>query len=445
MTELKRPLLYVLVLVGGLMCVGDIARAATSAEKSLQKGIEAFRKNDTDKAMDYFVDVLMNGTAAQQARANNYIDAIHNKIGGIETPVEVELAFPEQPTQTVVDPVNNMANYGTERLNTLATQAEVANQEVVDAFGDGPQSLTQQIEARQLAGYLAEEPTQQAAPSVEPVNMLEPVVATAPAQTTQPVVQPVEQPVLQPVEQPVQAQPVAQTTDVLVPTQQELDALQTAPAAQTTPATSTVPAPRLRQMTDPFEETTYVEPATYTEPVAQATPVTYSEPVTYVAAPAPVVQTTTSSTFADLTSDSAIAARNLYTAQKLQSMTEEAEEALRSNPGVHLYLREDGRPDAIDVDDEVLFRGNYFRADSLGTLNYIYELLALTQGASYTILPSGSYTDDVTLAGIRQAMALKSYLVKRGISEGKLSYNMGLVDEEVPAKFSNLNGLGRSN
>lgn len=424
MSELKRPLLYVLVLVGGLMCVGDIARAATSAEKSLQKGIEAFRKNDTDKAMDYFVDVLMNGTAAQQARANNYIDAIHNKIGGIETPVEVDLTFPEQPTQTIVDPVNNLANYGTERLNTLATQAEVANQETVAALGDASQSLTEQIENRQLAGYLAEDPAQQ-------VDQLE--------QSVQPV-QPIESIQLTPVEQPAPVaqttlQPVTQPTESLIPTQAELESLEQ-------PA-STVSAPRLRQMTDPFEDGTvaYVEPATYSEPVTQATPVAYTEPVTYAAAPAPVVQTNTSSTFADLTSDSAIAARNLYTAQKLQSMTEQAEEALRSNPGVHLYLREDGRPDAIDVDDEVLFRGNYFRADSLDTLNYIYELLALTQGASYTILPSGSYTDDVTLAGIRQAMALKSYLVKRGISEGKLSYNMGLVNEEVPAKFSNLKGL----
>ncbi|MBQ3667237.1 MAG: hypothetical protein II913_04175, partial [Elusimicrobiaceae bacterium] len=162
---MKRPLLYVLVLVGGLMCVGDIARAATSAEKSLEKGIEAFRKNDTDKAMDYFVDVLMNGTAAQQARANNYIDAIHNKIGGIETPVEVDLKFPEQPTQTVVDPANNLANFGTERLNTLATQADVATQEVIDTFGEAPRTLTEQIEARQLDGYVIDEEPQKTVPA----------------------------------------------------------------------------------------------------------------------------------------------------------------------------------------------------------------------------------------------------------------------------------------
>ena len=408
MSKIKRPLLYVLVLVGGLLFVGDIARAATSAEKSLEKGIEAYRKNDTDKAMDYFVDVLMNGTAAQQARANNYIDAIHNKIGGIETPVEVDLTFPDQPTQTVVDPVTNMANYGTERLNTLATDGEQAIQESAEALNQVPQTLTEQIEARQLAGYALDENGQPTALDefIAPVQNAQPVQTVAPVQMGTPVQDTTA----------AQTQP-AQTQEYLIPTQQELDEL------------NDPLAPREHFMT-----TTSAAPVVYTE---QTTPV--------AAAPAPYVQAapvqTTSSTFADLTSDEAIRARNLYTAQKLRSMTDEVVEALKNTPGVHLYMRDDGRPDAIDIDKDKLFNGNYFRADSLDTLNYVYELLALTQGASYTILPAGSYTDDVTLAGIRQAMALKSYLVKRGISQGKLSYNMGLVDEEVPAKFSNLQGL----
>ncbi len=403
MRKIKRPLLYVLVLVGGLLFVGDIARAATSAEKSLEKGIEAYRKNDTDKAMDYFVDVLMNGTAAQQARANNYIDAIHNKIGGIETPVEVDLTFPDQPTQTVVDPVTNMANYGTERLNTLATEGEQAIQETAEALNQVPQTLTEQIEARQLAGYALDENGQPTALDefVAPVQNAQPVQTVAPVQMGT----------------PVQDTTAAQTQEYLIPTQQELDEL------------NDPLAPREHFMT-----TTSAAPVVYTQ-----------QPTAVAAAPAPYVQAapvqTTSSTFADLTSDEAIRARNLYTAQKLQSMTDEVVEALKNTPGVHLYMRDDGRPDAIDIDKDKLFNGNYFRADSLDTLNYVYELLALTQGASYTILPAGSYTDDVTLAGIRQAMALKSYLVKRGISQGKLSYNMGLVDEEVPAKFSNLQGL----
>ncbi len=433
MSKLKKSLVYVSVLFG-LMCMGGVLNAATSAEKSLEKGIEAYRKQDNDKAMDYFVDVLMNGTQAQAARASNYIDAIHNQVGGIQTPVEVDISYPDQPTQTIVDPAHNLANYGTERLNTLATEAEAAAQEAVDALNREPKTLTEQIEARQLAGYLQEDVEVQplsaqqaalldeaAAAAQKPVNELEPTLQD---------VQAVQQ-------QAAQVQQAAQTAQPVQPVQTQ-PVLLTQPTVQEEPVVQNgVPAPRERMMT-----------STYVEPVAQPAAVS-AQPATAVVTPATVsvepaaVSATpaVSSTFTDLTSESAIRARNLYTAQKIQSMTDEAIAALKSTPGVHLYLRDDGRPDAIDVEDGVLFNGNYFRANSLDTLNSMYELLALTQGAHYTILPSGSYTDDVTLSDIRQAMALKSYFVKRGISQGKLSYNMGLVDEEVPAKFSNLKGL----
>ena len=146
------------------------------------------------------------------------------------------------------------------------------------------------------------------------------------------------------------------------------------------------------------------------------------------------------STFTDLTSPEAVEARELYTNQKLDSMTAAAIEKINAAKGVHLYFR-DNMPDALDIDADVLFDGNKFRPEALPLLNSIYEMLALVQGAGYVILPPGSYTDDVTLAGIRQAMALNSYFVNRGISQGKLHYNLGLADQEPPARFANLNGL----
>lgn len=146
------------------------------------------------------------------------------------------------------------------------------------------------------------------------------------------------------------------------------------------------------------------------------------------------------SAFVDLTSPQAIESRNIYTQQKLASMTDAAIEKLRKAKGVHLYMR-DGRPDALDIEPEVIFDQNKFRREAWPLLNDVYELLALTQGAAYVILPPGSYTDDVTLPRMRQAMALNSYLINRGISQGKVHYNMGLVDEEPPARYANLNGL----
>ena len=381
MSKKNKIWLCVLVLTGGLLATVQTVQAA-SAEKQLQKGIEAYQKNNTDKALDYFVDVLMNGDNEQVATANKYIDAIHNQIGGIKTPVEVDVSFPNQPTQTIVDKTENLANYGTEKLNTLATEGETVAAETAAALGT-PKTLTEQIEERQLAGYLQDgtEPLSQAqSTALDQAAVLEETAANG----------------------------VAATQDDLAAIANELNQPLTIPS-------------------DPVLPTA--------EATALPTAATPAAALTVSETPS------ASSTFADLTSPSAIEARNIYTAQKLQSLTDSAIAELSADKGVHLYMRPDGRPDAIDIDDGVLFQNNSFRTQSLGTLNSIYELLALTQGARYTILPAGSYTDDVTLSGIRQAMALKSYLVKRGISQGKLYYNMGLVDQEVPAQFSKLKGL----
>ncbi len=392
MSKTNKTWLCVLVLTGGLLATVQTVQAA-SAEKQLQKGIEAYQKNDNDKALDYFVDVLMNGDNEQVSTANKYIDAIHNQIGGIKTPVEVDVSFPNQPTQTIVDKTENLAIYGTEKLNTLSTEGERVSKEIEAAR---PKTLTEQIEQRQLADYVQE--------GMAPVNQAQSQALDKAAVLSEQA-----------------ANGVATTQDDINALARELDeaaaaAHQAAQQPLQQPAT-----PAVKETVAPVQEAT--------------TPAVAQETLTVSSVPG------ASSTFDDLTSPSAIEARNIYTAQKIQSLTDAAVAELSADKGVHLYMRPDGRPDAIDIDEGVLFQNNAFRTESLGTLNSIYELLALTQGAQYVILPAGSYTDDVTLPGIRQAMALKSYLVKRGISQGKLYYNMGLVDKEVPAQFSNLKGL----
>ncbi|MBP5616442.1 MAG: hypothetical protein J6X06_01410 [Elusimicrobiaceae bacterium] len=417
--------MYVLVLAGCLLTAGMPGHAA-SAEKQLQKGITAYQQNDNDKALDYFIDVLMNGDSEQVRQANQYIDAIHNQIGGIKNPVEVDISFPDQPTQTIINKSENLANYGTEQLSTLADRAGDVVQDANDLINKENKTLTEQIEARQLEGYLQE----QAQPIVQQKAAL--------------------------LEQPTVLQ--EEIANQVNTARQDLEAIAKEFNEQNMP-TEVVPAGTARKVTavQPVVQTPVETLPVVTEPVivipAGNVPVdtTVQEPVAAAPVYTPVVPTTaltmsqanpdSATLFADLTSDDAVRARNLYTAQKLQSMKDSALASLSSEPGVHVYMRADGRPDAIDIDDGVLFQGNSFRPESFSTLNDIYEVLALTQDAQYVILPAGSYTDDVTLAGIRQAMALHSYLVKRGISQGKLYYNMGLVDQEVPAQFSNLKGL----
>lgn len=382
MSKRNKTWMFVLILAG---CVtGVIPAHAASAERQLQKGIEAYQKNDNDKALDYFIDVLMNGNSAQVTQANRYIEAIHNRLGGIQNPVEVDVNFPDQPNQTLIDRTENMANYGVEKLNTLAGADPVVS--------DGPKTLTEQIEERQLADYVQG--------AVAPLSAQQGAAVDA-ATTIQ-----------------------EQAVNGVKATEQDLKAVQQELNSETNAALQSQLPVSLGMSTSGEVSTAGM--------IAEQPEEMVSEPEE---------STAPASVFADLTSPSAIEARNLYTAQKLQSMTQSVVEALTATPGVHLYMRADGRPDAIDVDDGILFERDAFRPEAFSTLNNIYELLALTQNAKYILLPAGSYTDDVTLPSIRQAMALQSYLVKRGISQGKLHYNMGLVDEEVPTQFSNLKGL----
>ena len=272
-----------------------------------------------------------------------------------------------------------------------------------------PKTLTEQIEERQLAGYVQEE----AAPldQAQSAALDEAAVISETAQNGLATTQKDIAAVKEELKQEKQAIKTPASVTPLQPVERSMAAEQVSQAAQTQP-----------QAAQPVQE----------------------KPLTVSSVPVSSVSDSSvpaSSTFADLTSPAAIEARNIYTSQKLQSLKDSATAELSADKGVHLYMRPDGRPDAIDIDEGVLFKNNAFRPEAFPTLNSIYELLALTQGAQYVILPAGSYTDDVTLSGIRQAMALKSYLVKRGISQGKLYYNMGLVDKEVPAQFSNLKGL----
>ena len=67
--------------------------------------------------------------------------------------------------------------------------------------------------------------------------------------------------------------------------------------------------------------------------------------------------------------------------------------------------------------------------------------MILENSPTYFVLPEGSYTDEVTLQGVRQAVALNSYLINRGISSSKMKLNMGLTTQEPPEKFSSLAGI----
>ncbi|MBR3603355.1 MAG: hypothetical protein IKL48_01475 [Elusimicrobiaceae bacterium] len=353
-----------LVTLLAFILAGGPALFAASAAKQLEKGKELYAQNKDEEAMEYLIEVLVNGSRTQADEANQYINLIHSRMGGIQDPIEVDVNFKEGVEQ---------------RLEP----------------GQDPAVLQAQLEAEAAA---IEEEVEEAAEEVEEAveEQAEAVVAQkAQAQADALALQ-------------------AQLDEELAAQQKEQQKLQAALIAEA-------------------EEEDEEDEEAETEADEVAAVQTDEEDVAEEAA-------TSTSTFNDLTSPSALRARQIYTNQKIDSMKTAVLARLEKTPGVRVYFR-NGLPDAIDIDSEVLFNGYKFRSESLPVLDDVYALLALTQGAGYTILPPGSYTDNITLAGIRQAMALNSYLVHKGLSSGKLSYNMGLFDQEPPAKFANLDGV----
>lgn len=385
-------------LVVSLFCLsltsGSVVFAANPA-KQLAKGISLYEQNKDSEAMDYFIDVMVSGNKEQVAEANKYVGLIHDRIGGIQTPVEVNVNFKEGEVKSLNDTTS-------EAVRAAQEEAEAAAQEAA-AKAQAAKEEAAAKAAAQADDALAEVEAQQQA-------LNDRIMA----------------------ERRAAQEKAAQMREDAA---QKAAALNEA-AAQAAVTGATVPAAQTEG--DVVVISDESEPETEPAPAVVQTPVVQEEPRRES-----VLSTTTepaTSTFADLTSPEAVRAREIYTEQKLDSMTSAAVEKITAAKGVHLYFR-DNLPDALDIDADVLFDGGKFRPEALPLLNSIYELLALTQGASYTILPPGSYTDDVTLSGIRQAMAFNSYFINRGISQGKLHYNLGLVDQEPPARFANLNGL----
>jgi hypothetical protein len=122
-------------------------------------------------------------------------------------------------------------------------------------------------------------------------------------------------------------------------------------------------------------------------------------------------------------------------------MTAKIVKRLSAGKGVNVYMRE-GAVDAVDIKSDVLFdTNNNFKLSAKPVLDDLYALMLVSGIPSFVLLPQGSYTDDVSIQAVRQAVALNSYLINEGLSSGRITFNMGLTTEQPPAKFSNLEGM----
>lgn len=127
---------------------------------------------------------------------------------------------------------------------------------------------------------------------------------------------------------------------------------------------------------------------------------------------------------------------------QINTMTASLLEKIHSYQGVNVYMR-GGLVDAIDIESDAIFAndGITFKPAAKEILDDVYALMVLSGTPSFVLLPPGSYSDDVSIRGVRQTVALNSYLINMGVSTAKLSFNMGLTTEQPPAKFSDLEGI----
>lgn len=126
--------------------------------------------------------------------------------------------------------------------------------------------------------------------------------------------------------------------------------------------------------------------------------------------------------------------------EKRQALIDYLVAKLNANDDVQVYMRA-GHVDAIDLNSSAIFQGREVSKNADDVLDDVYALMILENSPAYVILPEGSYTDDVSLFGVRQAVSLNSYLINKGISPSKMNLNMGLTTQDPPEKFSNLNGV----
>ncbi|MDR0952964.1 MAG: hypothetical protein LBM71_02080 [Elusimicrobiota bacterium] len=207
---------------------------------------------------------------------------------------------------------------------------------------------------------------------------------------------------------PVAPAPVATPAPVVA-------AAPAAPAVAATPAPAAASTPEATPVAKP--ETVLVEEAPLSEDII----VEYTSPVT--------------------DPQTLFEIRQANVDKDIDAMTKAVLSKLNNRNGVNVYMRE-GLVDAIDIDPNVLFQGNQaiFTQEAKAVLDDVYSLMILSGKPNFVLLPPGSYTEDVSIQGVRQTIALNSYFINMGISSAKISFNMGLTSEQPPAKFSNLEG-----
>lgn len=331
MPNIKNSLTKYIFVALSLCFVFTAAYAASlSVEDKLNKGKALYEEGKYDDAMDNFIDVFVSGNPEQISEANEYVNLIHFKRGGVEAPKQV-------PYDESLEKARETGHEGKVLFDSRKAREGVEDEPVKEA----KKTVAQ---AQEQAQSQTQPQLQAAAPQQEGANVAEPVIYTP-----------------------------------------------------------------------------------------EGTPVEDNKRVEKIVA---------ESTMPEGDDEEVKALRRESINAQVDAMTNSVLEKLNSYKGINVYMR-GGMVDAIDMESSAIFAddGVTFKPEAKEILDEVYSLMILSGTPSFVLLPPGSYTDSVSIQGVRQTVALNSYLINMGVSTAKLSFNMGLTTEQPPAKFSDLDGI----
>ena len=102
----------------------------------------------------------------------------------------------------------------------------------------------------------------------------------------------------------------------------------------------------------------------------------------------------------------------------------------------------DSLPRAVALDPQYFFASDaVFKRGAAPALADLAGLIFTLGKAVVTILPEGTVANDVKIRGIRQAVALNSYLVSKGLSQARIDVNLTRTDIKFPREITNVSGL----
>ncbi len=371
------------------------AAKALTAQEKLEKGQSLYEAGEYDKAMDNFLDVFVEGNIEQINIANEYVNMIHFKRGGVSTPTRVvydeqleaqKEAYKQEAKdiqEEIAKDYENGKNYVQDTASTAQNQAQEKleeQQQKVLAFKDDEEAKILEDQAR------LEREIEESMARIEAEN------------------------------QKALAFKDKEETKIL--TEQE----------------------RLKQELLAAQEEIDRELSAVKEDIDSSIPEETGEEYFFVEDSEGELQPDEFIVPEEEAYNPSQAEQKID--QNIKTMQESLIERLNNQEGVSVYMR-NGKVDAIDIDSDVIFLDDNitFSAHGKEVLEDVYNLMLLAKDPVFVLLPPGSYTDEVDLQGMRQAVALNSYLINKGLSSAKMSFNMGLFNEQPPAKFSNLEGI----